>query len=114
MNTNYLALGCYLGICGLLYGILSAAPGCLDNSWHLTQMFDHKEYHYVDCNCPCEKRYAISAHRGQCSKCGHYRDPIETDIIKKAHSTAPSLLLKKPTKPLHLYTAGGCAIKKNT
>lgn len=55
------------------YWHLSAAVGCLDNSRSLTERFDYKEYHPVQCNCPCWK-YRQSSDRCQCVKCGHYHD----------------------------------------
>lgn len=62
--------------------MLIAAPECMDNSYHLTQV-DHKEYHVVQCNCPCEKRYTILAQRGICCKCGHFRDPYALRTLKQ-------------------------------
>ena len=29
-----------------------AAIGCQEKSWHLKKKYDHKVYHYVQCNCP--------------------------------------------------------------
>ena len=105
----------YVILSTIFYHIISAAPGCLSASRDVTGIFFDANYHRTACNCPCEKRYAISADRGQCSKCGHYRDPRETDTIRKAQMTAPYLVLKKPKKSLHLYyAAGGCPIKKDT
>jgi hypothetical protein len=56
---------------------LIAAPGCIDNSWHVKRLFDTKTYHLVThrvgrydtyCQCPCTK---VSADRGICFQCGH-------------------------------------------
>lgn len=63
--------------------LAQAAPECLDNSYHLTRPSDHKNYHNVCCNCPCEQRYEISADRGKCTKCLHYRDPYTTSLMRK-------------------------------
>ena|SRR5580692_13027629 len=76
MKISYLVI--YL-LC--LPTFASASIGCLDNSWHLTQKYDAKEYHPVGCTCPCEKAYKISADRGKCSRCEHYRDPQPFIII---------------------------------
>lgn len=54
---------------------MKADPDCMDNSWHLEKANDNKEYHIVQCNCPCAKRHKILADRGMCSQCGHFRDP---------------------------------------
>lgn len=56
-------------------GIVSA-PGCQDNSKHLERgTIDYKQWHYVACNCPCEKRYDIRPD-GHCSECEHLRARI--------------------------------------
>lgn len=52
---------------------LNAAAGCLDNSWHMEKFPDFKEYHAVQCNCPCWK-YKQLADRNKCVKCLHYHD----------------------------------------
>lgn len=59
--------------------------GCMDNSWHLAQPFDSKEYHYVKCNCPCRK---LGLARGECTECGH------------AHDFAPQYIIKRPNAPV--------------
>jgi len=56
-----------------------AAIGCQEKSWHLKKKYDHKVYHYVQCNCPCHK-YPQRAD-GTCSKCGHRHDPGQGFII---------------------------------
>ncbi len=71
---------------------LFGAPGCMDNSYHLTKMFDYKAYHYVSCNCPCQKQYKILADRGQCTKCQHYRDPKYSAIFVNTTSTPVCLI----------------------
>lgn len=68
---------------------LCAAPGCLDNSWHMAKPFDNKQYHIVSndygndqecCQCPCKK---VSSDRGYCIECGHYRYFQPMVIIRK-------------------------------
>lgn len=78
----------------LVMGQLFGAPGCMDNSYHLTKMFDYKGYHYVPCNCPCEKQYKILADRGKCSKCQHYRDPHYSSMLE--NTTDTPLCLARP------------------
>lgn len=77
----------------LSLGLLTIAPvkaslGCLDNSWHLTQPFDAKEYHIVTrevgtsktyCPCPCRK---LSLSRGECMACGHKHDIQPWTIVR--------------------------------
>lgn len=70
--------------------LLSAAPGCMDNSYRLTHPNDPKDYVYVACNCPCEKRYAIKDRKSTCCKCGHFRDPrFLAKLIKDKPMTCP-------------------------
>lgn len=45
---------------------LYASINCIDNSEHLEKSHDHKEWHLVACNCPCE---IIKG--GYCTECGH-------------------------------------------
>lgn len=71
----------------------STAPGCLDDSYRLTQRNDTKSFHQVTCDCPCEKKYAIVNRRSICSKCRHHRDPriIEHNLrIKRGFVDCPS------------------------
>jgi hypothetical protein len=59
---------------------LIACPDCLDNSWHLERPFDNKEYHRVECNCPCRK---LNIARGECLDCGHFHFFPPQIIIKR-------------------------------
>lgn len=58
-----------------------SCPHCLDNSWHLEQAFDTKEYHPVECNCPCRK---LNIAQGECTDCGH------------KHFFAPQIIIRRP------------------
>jgi len=55
---------------------LFGSIGCMDRSKHtyIYDGYDYKNYHYVRCNCPCE-RYQQLPERGECMKCGHYGAP---------------------------------------
>jgi len=55
------------------------AIGCQDNSWHMKKAYDHKTYHYVQCNCECHKW--PQRPDGTCSKCGHRHDPGQGFVI---------------------------------
>ncbi len=82
---------------------LTAAPGCIDNSYHLTKLFDYKNYHYVSCNCPCQKQYKITSKQAQCQKCHHYRDPYYANpLVQKKQP----VLCFTPTN----YTVTDCPI----
>lgn len=61
------------------------AHGCMDKGWHrysgepdegVCRRPDYKELHYVGCSCPC-LQYRQHEWYGECSRCGHYRRPIE-------------------------------------
>lgn len=62
---------------------MSARVGCMDNSRHgyqhdpdCSRYPDYKDLHFVGCSCPCEQ-YPQRAWYGECSRCGHYRKPVE-------------------------------------
>ena len=62
--------------------LIKASPDCMDNSYHANRCeatYDYKNYHYVQCDCPCE-RYARSLERGTCRRCLHYHIPRDTKI----------------------------------
>ena len=65
---------------------ITAAPGCMDTSYHVNNCkgYDYKRYHSVTCLCPCE-RYPHMLDRGACRKCWHYRAPSELKT-RKPHS----------------------------
>ncbi len=58
--------------------LITAKVGCLSKSYHLKQKFDPKEYHLVDCNCPCDywamKGLSTDA-KSKCLECGHAHNP---------------------------------------
>ncbi len=56
--------------------------GCIDNSFHLKKWPDFKQYHYVQCSCPCSE-FAHVAERDKCLKCGHYHAPQPKILITK-------------------------------
>jgi len=62
---------------------LYAGPYCIDNSKHLTESYDTKEWHYVTCYCNCE---TIKSSR--CLECGHLQKSQTYYIInnKKTHT----------------------------
>lgn len=78
---------------------LSGAIGCMDDSYHVERKNDPKTYHYVKCNCPCDK-YSASFVRGKCPRCGHYHDPKDfntqsyADLKKKFNLDNPAIIKK--------------------
>lgn len=74
-----------------LQGSIYAAPSCVSKSCHLACANDPKEYHYLNCNCPCDKQYEIYAN-GRCSKCMHLQDPRRSARrITVTRSPAPKI-----------------------
>lgn len=61
--------------------------GCMDNSNHLQQSYDHKTYHYVACDCPCKqyKHYFDKGYR--CSKCQHAHDPKIMEAVRATYNS---------------------------
>ena len=74
---NYCALFIFLLNCA---SILNAQQDCLDNSYHLQQSYDHKNYHYVACTCSCSE-YQNFTNRGQCMQCLHYHVPKDWMVV---------------------------------
>lgn len=73
---KYMLLIAFLHNCMLL----NAQQDCLDNSYHLKQAYDNKNYHYVGCTCPCSE-YKNFTNRGQCMQCKHYHVPKNWMVI---------------------------------
>lgn len=71
----------YLCIFFVFNSQIVSCPHCLDDSWHLERPFDNKEYHPVECNCPCRK---LNIARGECTECGH------------KHYFAPQVIIRRP------------------
>ncbi len=88
LRLPFIILTMIVGINAYLH--MNAAVGCLDNSWHLKKYPDNKEYHEVECLCPCWK-YKTNADRNQCTRCLHYHidTPVAADIQK---NEAPSII----------------------
>ena len=76
-----------------IYLHLNASVGCLDNDWHMAKRYDYKNYHKVECNCPCWK-YKQTNDRNKCTRCLHYHKPTaenwtEFGIRKPVQEFAP-------------------------
>jgi hypothetical protein len=98
-----------------------AAVDCIDNSWYMEREIDLKEYHYVQCNCPCGKytrseMFNILPDRNRCFKCGHFHDakplPIEhkltietaNDINQVDHMQTTTIV--RPYSRQHIHPLG--------
>lgn len=62
---------------------IKSSIGCMDNSFHMECCYtkkscrcinccDTKNWHYVQCSCPCKW---IIDYRGKCRKCQHFGNP---------------------------------------
>ena len=49
---------------------ITASVNCLDNSKHLSEDFDDKEWHSVACNCPC----TLIKKNNHCFDCDHLQN----------------------------------------
>lgn len=69
---------------------LSASVNCLDNSKHLAEDFDDKEWHSVACDCPC-----TTIKGGKCTECGHLQNAstyvvvLPTQVAQQGKIHAP-------------------------
>jgi hypothetical protein len=67
-----------------------ASVNCLDNSKHLSEDFDDKEWHSVACDCPC-----TIVKGNKCIECGHLQNArtyvvvLPTKIAQQAKIHAP-------------------------
>ena len=105
MNHNIFVSLFVLLICIVHYCF--GDPGCMDNSWHLKQPYDYKEFHYVTssdggyCKCQCSKhiaQYGKQFPRGRCPVCKHYRVPQPVVIIKNALEAYKKYVRNHPEK----------------
>ena len=66
---------------------LNAKTRCIYNSLQKNKSPDYKSYHYVNCDCNCD-RYPKAARRNKCISCGHFHKP-EAFIIQKTLQNNP-------------------------
>jgi hypothetical protein len=79
---------------GTVSQALNARIGCMDNSKHLSEPFDTKEYHYVQCNCPCT--YHNSRERNLCIMCQHVHMDPRIEVIE-----SQSVAIHEPSAQTH-------------
>jgi len=92
-NNNYIITAIILVLVSLHTLPVHSSHTCLNNTRKLTQRYDNKEYHLVDCDCPCSKY--TSYERGQCSKCGHYHESQNIVILETKDMPLTQEELKK-------------------
>lgn len=70
---------------------LSASVNCLDNSKHLAEDFDDKEWYPVACDCPC-----TTIKGNKCIECGHLQNAstyvvvLPTKVVRQEKVYTPS------------------------
>ena len=69
---------------------LDGAVGCMDTSHYLNQDNDHKELHYVNCDCACDQATLLRTH-GTCLQCQHVHMPREWIIMRNGKQIATTL-----------------------
>src|SRR5689334_9226515 len=93
---------------------LAASVNCLDNSQHLAEDFDDKEWHSVACNCPCEVVV-----KNQCRKCEHLQNAgtyvvvLPTKVAQHKHIAPLVLPNNNPQTILRRLVAKYWQKKKN-
>ena len=55
---------------------MSASVNCLDNSKHLQEDFDDKEWHPASCDCPCQL-----IRKNICTDCGHLQNAATYVVV---------------------------------
>lgn len=64
---------------------LIASVNCLDNSQHLQEDFDDKEWHSVACDCPCD---VIKGNK--CIECGHLQNASTYTVVLPTKVAQPT------------------------
>jgi len=85
----------------LLSSPLFASVNCLDNSQHLQEGFDDKEWHSVACDCPCEK-----VKGGYCVQCRHLQNASTYTIV------VPTKVAQQTRMRLHIPDNPQAVIRK--
>jgi|GEM_PF-2840467 len=80
--------------------------GCISNGAHLgdknvRRRYDTKEYHYVQCNCPC---VMLLGKKQTCAQCGHRHDQRRLIIIDSNSVTASTNKNARTSSPLLAHT----------
>lgn len=92
--------------------IFAELPGhidCIEQSHHLTQKFDNKEYHLVkDCECDCGKgENKILPGTGQCVQCKHFRTPRPIKLVTSDPALLVNIKALKKASAKKLSARGG-------
>jgi hypothetical protein len=61
----------------LLMTPLHAGPRCMDNSKHLRETDDTKEWYHTKCYCSCD-----TIKGGYCIECGHLQDAQTYEVVR--------------------------------
>jgi hypothetical protein len=87
---------------------LHATVGCMDNSYHLEKDYDYKQYHFVECNCPCK---AKRTRHNKCAECLHFHMPSNWHFVSASSYTPTTLDEKKPINTTHSFASSDTVLK---
>lgn len=103
MTTRKLMLVFFLALFTLTR-VINSKPGCMDNSYHLKQKFDPKEWHEVECNCPCDY-YAMRGLKtdikSKCLECDHAHNPGPNPYTPEAVAFYEEKLVREEPCPFY-------------
>lgn len=68
-----------------------SCSGCHAKSMNLSQDFDAKEYHHVQCDCACSVK---KGHHNKCPECGHVHIPQHMEVVSTKDRVNPQLAEK--------------------
>lgn len=77
----------------LIASPLMASINCLDNSKHLSEDFDNKEWHSVACDCPC-----TVVKGNKCIECAHLQN-ASTYVVVLPTKVAQQTSAYSPKNP---------------
>lgn len=75
----------------------TCAVGCMDTSHYLEQEIDHKDLHYVSCDCACDQEKILKT-LGTCLQCNHIHMPREWIIMRGGKQVATTLQYRSINK----------------
>lgn len=98
MNKRLVIECTVIGLLFTWYGSIRSEMGCMEKSLYLMEKYDPKVWHYVECNCPCEKYMAQCTHTmplDRCPMCWHVHIPKTSIIVTKAIRQAAARQVKQ-------------------
>src|SRR5574337_94056 len=72
---------------------MNASINCMDNSEHLAENIDNKEWHPIACDCPC-----ATVKGNKCIDCGHLQN-VSTYVVVQPTKVVQEQKLYSPKNP---------------